>query len=36
MRNQHIYLKDIIEAMNKIDIFIETLTFEEFQKDDKT
>ncbi|KKM17645.1 hypothetical protein LCGC14_1673660 [marine sediment metagenome] len=36
MKNQHIYLNDIIEAMNKIEIFIKTLTFDEFQKDDKT
>ena len=36
MRNQEIYLKDIIEAMNKIKDFVVGLTFEEFQKDDKT
>ena len=36
MRNQKIYLKDIIEAINKINEFIEGITFEEFQQDDKT
>ncbi len=36
MRTQNIYLKDIIEAMNKIIEFVEGLTFEEFQEDDKT
>ncbi len=36
MRNQNIYLHDIIEAMKKIEEFVEGLTFEEFQKDDKT
>ena len=36
MRNQEIYLKDIIEAMNKIEVFVEGITIDEFQKDDKT
>ncbi|TET61761.1 MAG: DUF86 domain-containing protein [Promethearchaeota archaeon] len=36
MRNQDIYLKDIIEAMNKIVDFVEGIILEEFQKDDKT
>lgn len=36
MRNQNIYLHDIIEAMKKIEEIVEGLTFEEFQKDDKT
>ncbi len=36
MRNQDIYLKDIIEAMNKIEEFVEGMVFEEFQNEDKT
>ncbi len=36
MRNQNIYLKDIIESINKIIEFVESMTFEEFQEDDKT
>lgn len=36
MRNQNIYLKDIIESIDKIIEFVENMTFEEFQEDDKT
>ena len=36
MRNHLIYIKDIVEAMNKIEEFISGMSFEEFLNDDKT
>lgn len=35
-RDVKIYLKDILEAINAIEKFVEGLDFEEFKKDDKT
>jgi uncharacterized protein with HEPN domain len=36
MREYKLYLADILTAMESIERFIEGMTFEEFQKDDKT
>ena len=36
MRNHKIYLKDIFEAMESIEQFVEGMEFEDFEKDDKT
>ena len=36
MKNAKLYLKDIIDSINKIEEFVEGMTFEEFQNDDKT
>jgi uncharacterized protein with HEPN domain len=36
MREYKLYLADILAAMESIERFIEGMTFEEFQKDDKT
>lgn len=36
MRNYRIYLSDILEAMVKIEEFVEGLNFENFNGDDKT
>ncbi len=36
MRDSKLYLKDILEAMNSIELFVEGIDFEEFKKDDKT
>jgi len=36
VRSFNIYLKDIIDAMIKIEDFIKNMSFEEFQNDDKT
>ncbi len=36
MRNYKIYLKDILEAMESIEGFVEGMSFEEFREDDKT
>ena len=36
MRDSKLYLKDIIEAMDAIDSFVEGMEFDEFQMDDKT
>jgi uncharacterized protein with HEPN domain len=36
MSNYKLFLKDIIEAMEKIEEFIGEMTFEEFKADDKT
>ena len=36
MRNYRLYLKDILSAMDSIEIFIEGMHFEEFCDDDKT
>ena len=36
MRDSKLYLKDILEAMDAIDNFVEGMDFEEFQNDDKT
>lgn len=35
-KNFTIYLNDIREAINSIEIFVEEMTFEEFKNDDKT
>ena len=35
-RNYGLYLKDILEAMESIEKFVENMSFEEFRKDDKT
>jgi len=35
-KNYRIYLKDILEAMESIENFVENLSFEEFRVDDKT
>ncbi len=35
-KNFTVYLNDIREAINSIEIFVEGMTFEEFQNDDKT
>jgi len=36
MRNSRIYLDDIIDAMEKIEVFTAGLSFEEFRSDEKT
>jgi uncharacterized protein with HEPN domain len=36
MREYKLYLVDIISAMESIESFVEGLSFEEFQRDDKT
>jgi len=36
MRNYRIYLKDILEAMEGIEAFVEGMNLEEFEADDKT
>ncbi len=36
MRDHKLYLADILEAMDSIERFVEGLSFEYFQKDDKT
>ncbi len=36
MRNYGLYLKDILDAMEAIEQFVEGMSFEEFIKDDKT
>jgi len=36
MREYKLYLTDIIAAMESIERFVEGMTFEEFQRDDKT
>jgi uncharacterized protein with HEPN domain len=36
MRNYGLYLKDILDAMEAIETFVEGMSFEEFIKDDKT
>jgi uncharacterized protein with HEPN domain len=36
MREYKLYLVDIISAMDSIESFVEGLSFEEFQRDDKT
>jgi len=35
-RNYKIYLKDILEAIESIEKFVEGMNFEEFRRDDKT
>lgn len=35
-RNYKLYLKDILEAMESIEKFVEEMSFEEFRGDDKT
>ena len=36
MREYKLYLSDIVAAMESIERFVEGMTFEEFQQDDKT
>ena len=36
MRDHKLYIKDIIEAIESIEIFIEGMNFEDFKQDDKT
>ena len=36
MRDSKLYLKDILEAMDSIELFVEGMDFEEFKEDDKT
>jgi uncharacterized protein with HEPN domain len=36
MRNQRLYLKDILDAMESIEKFVQDMNFEDFKKDDKT
>ncbi|MEO0092721.1 MAG: DUF86 domain-containing protein [candidate division WOR-3 bacterium] len=36
MRNQRLYLKDILAAMESIEQFVQNMNFEDFKKDDKT
>ncbi|MBI5555518.1 MAG: DUF86 domain-containing protein [Elusimicrobia bacterium] len=36
MRDQALYVKDIIEAMAAIEKFVEGMAYSEFEKDDKT
>ena len=36
MRNYRLYLKDILNAMENIEKFVEGMDFEKFRKDDKT
>lgn len=36
MRNYKLYLKDILQAMEKIEEFVGDMDFEEFKEDDKT
>jgi uncharacterized protein with HEPN domain len=36
MRNHRLYLKDILEAMESIERFVEGMDFDEFIQDDKT
>lgn len=36
MRNSKLYLKDILEAMEAIEYFVEGMDLDKFQKDDKT
>jgi len=36
MRNHKLYLKDILEAMEAIEGFVEDIGFDDFKKDDKT
>lgn len=36
MRNHRLYLKDIFQAMESIEKFVEGMEFEDFKRDDKT
>jgi uncharacterized protein with HEPN domain len=36
MRDPKLYLKDILEAMDSIELFIGEMDFDEFKEDDKT
>ena len=36
MRDYSLFLKDIIEAMESIESFVEGMTFQQFEGDDKT
>jgi len=36
MRNHRFYLRDILDALESIEKFVQDMTFEEFKQDDKT
>jgi uncharacterized protein with HEPN domain len=36
MRNHRVYLKDILDALESIEKFVQDMGFEEFKRDDKT
>ena len=36
MRDPRLYLKDILDAMDAIEKFVEGMEFDEFKRDDKT
>ena len=36
MRDYGLYLKDILAAINSIEVFVEDMSFEQFRADDKT
>ena len=36
MRDYRLYLKDILDAMERIEEFVEDMSFEKFKEDDKT
>jgi len=36
MRDYKLYLKDILDAMERIEEFVEDMSFEKFKEDDKT
>lgn len=36
MRDESLYLKDILQAMEAIEEFVKDMTFDDFEKDDKT
>jgi uncharacterized protein with HEPN domain len=36
MRNHKLYLKDILDAMEAIEVFVGSMEFEDFKRDDKT
>lgn len=36
MRNHRLYLGDILDALERIEKFVQDMSFEEFKQDDKT
>jgi len=36
MRDYRLYLKDILVAMDSIEVFVKDMSFEQFRSDDKT
>ena len=36
MRNHRLYLRDILDALESIEKFVQDMSFEEFKQDDKT